>query len=213
MACPAVAVFWIDAEDHDWDEVEVMRLRARRVAGASRHVAREPAGCGRSLSPVARVHTRRRPIGHALADAGQARSPQTNSPRPDGRDAAHRRIRQASGCRMRSAGGWNRSSGRAAWSSYNSADPAAKPLAADRVRPRNRVRWKTARRPRTPAPPRPSARATRAQVTAAPRTPSRSSTSTTAVEAIQHPGRFVSRRRGPRIRRARLLERVRQAPA
>ena len=50
---PAVAVFWIDAEDHDWDEVRVvygLRRRARRRAPSSL-----PPRAGGDPAPVATV--------------------------------------------------------------------------------------------------------------------------------------------------------------
>ena len=50
---PATAVFWIDAEDHDWDEVRTCTVFDENLAG--RTIALPPRSASHDPSPVARV--------------------------------------------------------------------------------------------------------------------------------------------------------------
>ena len=122
---PAVAVFWIDAEDHDWDEGEVVR-RPRCRAGAYRTVAvGDPAGA--HAGPVARVHLDES-IDAAIAELATL-LPQTefSAPMFDAIRAAYH-----AGAGMADAfGRWMESVlGPRGLIVYDSSDPAAKPLVA-----------------------------------------------------------------------------------
>ena len=120
----AVAVFWIDAEDHDWDEVKSCGVLDASLAHRTIAIGNPP---GAQLEPVARVRLDDS-IGAALAELA-ATLPQTEFTAPllDSLRAAY-----APGTGMADAfGRWMESAlGSRGLIVYNSADPAAKPLVA-----------------------------------------------------------------------------------
>jgi bacillithiol biosynthesis cysteine-adding enzyme BshC len=120
---PAAAIFWIDAEDHDWDEVRSCTvfdegLDACPIALPTRH----------SAESVGRVR-----LDDSITDAIDQLS--TTLPPTEFRDALLDDIRRAwaPGVTMSSAfGRWlERVLGSRGLVVYDSSDPAAKPLAAD----------------------------------------------------------------------------------
>ena len=121
---PVVAIFWIDAEDHDWDEVKSCGVLDASLTHRTIAIGDPP---GAQLEPVARVrldHT----IGAALAELANTLAP-TEFTAP-----LLETLRNAydPGTGMADAfGKWMESVlGSRGLVVYNSADPAAKPLAA-----------------------------------------------------------------------------------
>jgi bacillithiol biosynthesis cysteine-adding enzyme BshC len=121
---PVVAIFWIDAEDHDWDEVKSCGVLGASLTHRTIAIGDPP---GAQLEPVARVrldHT----IGAALAELANTLAP-TEFTAP-----LLETLRNAydPGTGMADAfGKWMESVlGSRGLVVYNSADPAAKPLAA-----------------------------------------------------------------------------------
>ncbi len=121
---PVVAIFWIDAEDHDWDEVKSCGVLDASLTHRAIAIGDPP---GAQLEPVARVrldHT----IGAALAELANTLAP-TEFTAP-----LLETLRNAydPGTGMADAfGKWMESVlGSRGLVVYNSADPAAKPLAA-----------------------------------------------------------------------------------
>ena len=121
---PAVAVFWIDAEDHDWDEVKSCGVLDAALAHRTVAVGDPPGAHG---EPVARVCLDDS-IDSALAELGRLLPPTEFSP------SLFDTLRAAyhSGAGMADAfGQWMESLlGPRGLVVYNSADPAAKPLVA-----------------------------------------------------------------------------------
>ena len=120
----AVAVFWIDAEDHDWDEVKSCGVLDASLAHRTIAIGNPP---GAQVEPVARVRLDAS-IGHALAEL-VATLPETEF------TASMLETLRAAydpGVGMADAfGRWMESVlGSRGLVVYNSADPAAKPLAA-----------------------------------------------------------------------------------
>ena len=119
---PAVAVFWIEAEDHDWDEVRSSTVLDETLS--LRTVALPPAGDGRAL-PVGSIRVDDS-IGEVLA-ALEAALPATEF-RSELLTALRDSYTQGQG--MADAfGRWlERTLGRRGLVVYDASDPAAKPL-------------------------------------------------------------------------------------
>ena len=129
---PAVAVFWIDAEDHDWDEVRSCTVFDGDLGAA--HASRCPRGPARDPSPVATVAPRR-----SIADA--SRRARTDCCRPPSFasrcwPSCARAYRPASAWPRRSAAGWSACSANAGWSSTTRRIRRPKPLGRPGVRAR-----------------------------------------------------------------------------
>ena len=122
---PAVAVFWIDAEDHDWDEVKSCGVLDGSLAHRTIAIGNPP---GAQAAPVARV--RLDDSIHAALSELAATLPPTEftAPMLDTLKAAY-----GPGIGMADAfGRWMEAVlGSRGLVVFNSADPAAKPLAAD----------------------------------------------------------------------------------
>jgi len=120
----AVAVFWIDAEDHDWDEVKSCGVLDSSLAHRTIAIGDPP---GAQVEPVARVRLDAS-IGDALAELA-ATLPETEFTAPM---LETLRTAYDPGVGMADAfGRWMESVlGARGLVVYNSADPAAKPLAA-----------------------------------------------------------------------------------
>ena len=121
---PAVAVFWIDAEDHDWDEVKSCGVLDESLARRTVEIGNPP---GAQVEPVARVR---------LDGTIEAALTELSAALPETEFTAStletlRRV-YAVGSGMADAfGRWMESVlGSRGLVVYNSADPAAKPLAA-----------------------------------------------------------------------------------
>jgi bacillithiol biosynthesis cysteine-adding enzyme BshC len=121
---PAVAVFWIDAEDHDWDEVKSCGVLDASLAHRIISIGNPP---GAEVEPVARVRLDAS-IGDALAEL-VATLPETEF---TASMVETLRTAYDPGVGMADAfGRWMESLlGPRGLVVYNSADPAAKPLAA-----------------------------------------------------------------------------------
>ena len=121
---PAVAVFWIDAEDHDWDEVKSCGVLDGSLAHRTITIGNPP---GAQVEPVARVRLDGS-IGAALAELA-ATLPATEFTAPM---LETLRTAYDPGVGMADAfGRWMESVlGPRGLIVFNSADPAAKPLAA-----------------------------------------------------------------------------------
>ena len=132
---PAVAVFWIDAEDHDWDEVRRCAVLDAELHGARRSRLPRPAAPATSRWPRLALDA---PIDAALDElAGAA--------------AAHRVHARRCWTTLRSAyrpgvgmaeafGRWlEHVLGPLGLVVFDSSDPAAKPLVRERVRARARA--------------------------------------------------------------------------
>ena len=121
---PVVAIFWIDAEDHDWDEVKSCGVLDASLTHRTIAIGDPP---GAQLEPVARVRLDQT-IGAALAELANTLAP-TEFTAP-----LLETLRNAydPGTGMADAfGKWMESVlGSRGLVVYNSADPAAKPLAA-----------------------------------------------------------------------------------
>jgi len=121
---PAVAVFWIDAEDHDWDEVKACAVLDAELTPHVIDVGQPP---GANAGSVARV---------TLDDSIDAATTRLASllPQTEFTPALLENVRAAyrSGAGMADAfGRWLESVlGERGLILYNAADPAAKPLAA-----------------------------------------------------------------------------------
>jgi uncharacterized protein YllA (UPF0747 family) len=136
---PAVAIFWIDAEDHDWDEVKSCGVLDAAMAHRTVTVGDPP---GAHAEPVARVCLDDS-IDRAMAELSRLLPPTEFSP------ALFETLRGAyhQGAGMAEAfGRWLESIlGPRGLVVYDSADPAAKRLVAgrlcagDRARRRNRA--------------------------------------------------------------------------
>jgi bacillithiol biosynthesis cysteine-adding enzyme BshC len=120
-----VAVFWIDAEDHDWDEVKSCGVLDSSMAHRTIAIGNPP---GAGVEPVARVCLDES-VGVALAELAEA-LPQTEFT-PSLLEALRGAYDPGTG--MADAfGRWMESVlGSRGLIVYNSADPAAKPLVAD----------------------------------------------------------------------------------
>ena len=121
----AVAIFWIDAEDHDWDEVKSCGVLDRSMAHRTIAIGNPP---GAGVEPVARVCLDDS-VSAALTEVAAA-LPQTEFT-PALLETL--RIAYEPGTGMADAfGRWMESVlGSRGLIVYNSADPAAKPLVAD----------------------------------------------------------------------------------
>ena len=121
---PAIAVFWIDAEDHDWDEVKSCGVLDASLAHRIISIGNPP---GAEVEPVARVRLDAS-IGDALAELV------ATLPGTEFTASMVETLRTAydPGVGMADAfGRWMESVlGPRGLVVYNSADPAAKPLAA-----------------------------------------------------------------------------------
>ena len=121
---PAVAVFWIDAEDHDWDEVKSCGVLDAALVHRTVAVGDPP---GAHQEPVARV-TLDESIERAIAELG------TVLPQTEFSSSMFDTLRAAyhAGAGMADAfGRWMESVlGPRGLVVYDSADPAAKPLVA-----------------------------------------------------------------------------------
>jgi bacillithiol biosynthesis cysteine-adding enzyme BshC len=122
---PVVAVFWIDAEDHDWDEIRSCTVLDAELGMRPITIA-DPAGANQQ--PVARVRLDDS-VAQALADLEAA------LPSTEFTPAILEQLRRAyrAGAGMASAFGALLESvlGPRGLIVYDSADPAAKPLVAD----------------------------------------------------------------------------------
>jgi bacillithiol biosynthesis cysteine-adding enzyme BshC len=122
---PAVAIFWIDAEDHDWDEVKSCAVLDAALAHRTVAVGDPPGAHG---EPVARVELDES-IERAIAELG------TTLPQTEFSAALFDTLRAAyhAGAGMADAfGRWMESVlGPRGLVVYDSADPAAKPLVAN----------------------------------------------------------------------------------
>ena len=132
-ACPAVAIFWIDAEDHDWDEVRSCTVFDDEP-DAAHGVALPPRPAG---DPRAGRDRRARRLDQRRAR--RARTACCPPPNSAPRLLADLRAAYSAGHRH---GGRVRPLARTACSAtrglvvYDSSDPASKPLAQQRVRAR-----------------------------------------------------------------------------
>ena len=138
---PAVAVFWIDAEDHDWDEVRSCTRARRRAPGRARVAL--PASPG---SRDARWAASR-----STTVDGRARRPDSRAARHRVHARAARRprarlSRRARAWRRRSAAGSKRCSGPRAWSSTTRPTPPPSRWSPTSSRARSSRRGATARR-------------------------------------------------------------------
>ena len=125
---PAVPVFWIDAEDHDWDEVRQLavldaELRRATVAAAPPEGAGERPGRARCCWTTGIDRSARRALRDALPPTEFTdwlhRRRSRDAYRPGARHG--RRVRRA---------GWKQVLGPHGLVVYDSSDPAAKPLVA-----------------------------------------------------------------------------------
>ena len=121
---PAVAVFWIEAEDHDWDEVRSCTVLRRRDDHSHREPPAANGGSAASRRRVARQSDRRRPH-RARTDSSPHRVPRAL--------IADLRTAYAPGVGMADAfGRWlERVLGERGLVVYDASDPAAKPLVGD----------------------------------------------------------------------------------
>jgi bacillithiol biosynthesis cysteine-adding enzyme BshC len=122
---PAIAVFWIDAEDHDWDEVKSCGVLDNSLAHRTIAIGNPP---GAQVEPVARVRLDES-VSAALTDLADA------FPQTEFTATVLETLRAAydPGTGMADAfGRWMEAVlGSRGLVVYNSADPAAKPLVAD----------------------------------------------------------------------------------
>ena len=122
---PTVAIFWIDAEDHDWDEVRSCTVFDEAL---NPRTVSLPARGGTSYAPVATVHLDDS-IGEAIAELERTLAPTEFRPSL----LEELRSAYAPGTGMADAfGRWlERTLGNRGLIVYDSSDAAAKPLATD----------------------------------------------------------------------------------
>ena len=128
---PAVAVFWIDAEDHDWDEVRSCTVFDETLTPRTVSL---PPRAGAEPAPVATVR-----LDDSILDALDELEQHPAADRiPSRRCMADLRRAYAPGVGMADAfGRWlEQVLGDRGLVVYDSSDPASKPLVAQRVRPR-----------------------------------------------------------------------------
>lgn len=124
LRTPAIAVFWIDAEDHDWDEVKTCQVLDSELALRSISIGNPP---GANERPVARVQLDGS-IGAALGSLEQA-LPLTEYT-PPLVDDLRRAYRPGAGMADAFAMLLESLLGPRGLVVYDAADPAAKPLLA-----------------------------------------------------------------------------------
>jgi bacillithiol biosynthesis cysteine-adding enzyme BshC len=120
----AVPVFWIDAEDHDWDEVKSCGVLDGSLAHRTIAIGNPP---GATVEPVARVRLDESVSAALTALAGTLPQTEFTAPTLDALRAAYEPGRGMADA----FGRWIESVlGARGLVVYNSADPAAKPLVA-----------------------------------------------------------------------------------
>ena len=121
----AVPVFWVDSEDHDWDEIKSAKVLDREFA--LHHISlANVAGAG--TQPVAAL-TLDEGTGDALAELAAALAPSEFT--TETLDALTRRYAAGTPVATAFAGWLDDLLGRHGMVVFDAADPAAKPLAAD----------------------------------------------------------------------------------
>ena len=122
---PAVAVFWIDSEDHDWDEVKTVGVFDPDLTPRA-HLARRPSGRVRATRGAREAGR----VGRRRARRARSRAPRTEFT-PELLDTLRKIYRPGAG--MADAfGQWLETVlGPQGLIVYDAADPAAKPLVAD----------------------------------------------------------------------------------
>ena len=120
---PAVAVFWIESEDHDWQEVSSCAVLDSDLR---RHTITLGTPPGAGERPVASVELD--PSVLAAVDEPARTLPATEFTAATLTRLARGLPSRRRHVRRRSAAGWNRCSAASAWSSYDSSEPAAKAL-------------------------------------------------------------------------------------
>ena len=121
---PAVAVFWIDAEDHDWDEVRSCTVFDDDADAAQRLAA----GAARRRTGARRAPSRSIDSILDALDELERLLPPTEFRAGAPRRACGAPTRRASAWPTRSAAGWKQVLGERGLVVYDSSDPASKPL-------------------------------------------------------------------------------------